>query len=174
LPLAAHPTGSAAKPCYTGAVSHLDFLDICAILLGIMYSIAKLDAQGRNSSNFPHVPEASFERWRLWTVSIYRLGAAGCFIRVLFHQGFMFWIGRHPIVIPPGGTPGMLPPAYMYPPMLLDMAFLAIVASTFIRANRARALRRELGIVLAPLTPAQASALAANDSDESNSENKDD
>jgi len=38
--------------------------------------------------------------------------------------------------------------------------WLSVLAATFIRASRARALRRELGMVLAPLTPQQAAALA--------------
>jgi hypothetical protein len=57
-------------------VHHLDFFDILAILLGIMFTIAKLDAQGRKAPDFPHVAEPAFERWRTWTTSIYRLGSA--------------------------------------------------------------------------------------------------
>jgi hypothetical protein len=49
----------------------------------------------------------------------------------------------------------------MYPAMAMDALFLGVLAATFIRASRARALRRELGIVLAPLSPAQAAAAVA-------------
>ena len=45
---------------------------------------------------------------------------------------------------------------------------------TFIRGARARALRRELGIVLAPMTPAQATALAPENEPELDARAKDD
>jgi hypothetical protein len=138
-------------------VHYLDFLDICAILLGISFTIAKLDAQGRKASDFPNVPPADFERWRTWTVAIYRLGSSVCFLRVLFHQGWALYLSRHPAAGPAA------PRALMYPAMAVDALFLGILAATFIRGSRARALRRELGIVLSPLSPAQAAAVAPED-----------
>jgi hypothetical protein len=143
---------------------HLDFLDICAILLGISFTIAKLDAQGRKASNFPLVAEADFERWRSWTVSIYRLGSSMCFLRVLFHQGWALYAARYPSAGPVASRPLMLLA------MAMDLAFLSALAATFIRGSRARALRRELGIVLAPLSPAQAAALAPESESESEDE----
>ena len=139
---------------------HLDFLDICAILLGISFTIAKLDAQGRKAENFPQVRPADFERWRSWTLSIYRLGSGICFLRVIFHQGWALYLGRHAITPAPGMNPAAVPPGLMYPAMAFDAVFLITIAVTFIRGSRARALRRELGIVLAPLTPQQAAYLA--------------
>lgn len=141
-------------------MNKLDFLDICAILLGIYFMIAKLDAQGRSAEAFPHVPAADFERWRNWTVSIYRLGSSFCFLRVVFHQGWMLYMSRHPVPDQVALKP------YMVPAMLVDVAFLGVLASTFFRAGRARDLRRELGIVLAPLTPQQAAAHAPEDEGE--------
>jgi hypothetical protein len=141
-------------------VDYLDPYDILAILLGIAFTIAKLDAQGRKAGAFPHVAEAEFERWQLWTVAIYRLGSGVCFLRVLFHQGWSMYMRSHPV-------PGPAAPASLrYPPLAMDAVFLAVLVSTFIRSSRARALRRELGIVLAPLSPQQASAIAPeNESD---------
>jgi hypothetical protein len=138
-------------------VHHLDFIDICAILLGIMFTIAKLDAQGRRHESFPHVPQAEFERWRAWTNSIYRLGAAGCFARVLFHQGWSIYVGRQTLTTPAA------PKSLVIPALLIDAVFLAILVSTFMRAARARALRRELGIVVTPVTPQQAAAMSDKD-----------
>jgi hypothetical protein len=138
-------------------VHHLDFIDICAILLGILFTIAKLDAQGRKHENFPHVPEGEFERWRSWTTSIYRLGAAGCFVRVLFHQGWAIYLGQNPVSTPAA------PKSLVIPALLIDAAFFAILVSTFLRAARARALRRELGIVLSPMTPQQIAATSDKD-----------
>lgn len=156
------PAGEGRESCYTGAVHHLDLLDIVAILLGIMFTIAKLDAQGRKTGDFPHVAEQDFERWRGWTTSIYRLGSAVCFLRVLFHQGYALWVSRQPmtgrVFTDNGQKVQALPPALMYPGMIMDALFLGIIAVTFIRANRARALRRELNIVLSPMSPQQASA----------------
>lgn len=141
-------------------MDHLDFLDICAILLGISFTVAKLDAQGRKAESFPHVAAADFEAWRLWTVSIYRLGLSACFLRVLFHQGWVVYMSRHPVT-GPGYSKSQIAL-----PMLLDALFLGVVTSTFFRGSRARARRRELGIVLAPLTPQQQAALAPEPEDD--------
>lgn len=133
---------------------YLDFLDICAILLGILFTIAKLDAQGRAAESFPGVPAAEFERWRTWTVSIYRLGSTMCFVRVLFHQGWALYLAKHPVT-----TPGA-PKSLVVPAIIVDALFVVIIAATFIRGGRARELRRQLGIVLSPLSPKQAAAMA--------------
>lgn len=142
---------------------HLDFLDIVAILLGILFTIAKLDAQGRKAEAFPQVPVAEFERWRGWTTSIYRLGSTLCFARVVFHQGWAIYLAQNPVQGPAA------PRALVVPAMIMDALFLGAVVSTFFRAGRARKLRRELGIVLQPLTPQQAAAVARDD-DRSQSE----
>jgi hypothetical protein len=148
-------------------VHHLDFFDILAILLGIMFTIAKLDAQGRKAADFPHVAEQDFERWRGWTTSIYRLGSALCFLRILFHQGYAFWVSRQPmtgrVFTENGQQLQALPPHLIYPGLAMDVLFLGAVAITFVRANRARALRRELNIVLSPMSPQQAAAHAQSD-----------
>jgi hypothetical protein len=49
----------------------------------------------------------------------------------------------------------------------MDLLFLGVLVATFIRSSRARKLRRELGIVLAPLTPAQQQAALAKDDERS-------
>lgn len=142
------------------APDYLDFLDIVAILLGISFTIAKLDAQGREARSFSHVPEADFERWRQWTVSIFRLGSSMCFARVLFHQGWSLYLRRQPVTGPAA------PASMRMVAMAVDALFLGVLVSTFFRASRARALRRELGIVLTPLSPQQAAALAPESEDE--------
>lgn len=141
-------------------MDYLDFLDIVAILLGIAFTIAKLDAQSRKPEQFPQVAPADFERWRNVTASIYRLGSSMCFARVLVHQALAFYVRSHPLPVGSAGNPARFPPELAYPAMAVDLAFVAVLVLTFLRAGRARALRRELGIVLAPLTPAQAAALA--------------
>jgi hypothetical protein len=145
-------------------VDHFDFQDICALLLGISFTIAKLDAQGRNASNFPHVAPKDFERWRDWTVSVYRLGSTVCFLRVLFHQGWSYYLSRQ-VVTGPAAPWGMRVAA-----LAMDLLWLGAVATTFIRGARTRKLRRELGIVLTPLTPAQAAALAPESENANQSE----
>lgn len=124
---------------------HLDFLDVCGILLGILFTVAKLDTQGRKAIDFAHVPVAEFERWRLWTTSIYRLGSSACFFRVIFHQGWALYLGRQ---MPTGPV---APRSLMLPALIVDLLFFAALVATFVRAGRARKLRRELGIVLAPV-----------------------
>ena len=58
------------------------------------------------------------------------------------------------------------------PAMAMDLLWLGVLAATFIRGSRARALRRELGIVLAPLTPAQTAALAPESENANRSEDE--
>ena len=143
----------------------LDFpQDVVAILLGISFTVAKLDAQGRKATSFPLVPEADFERWRGWTASIYRLGSTVCFLRVLFHQAWSLYLARQTVAGP------FAPLAMRYSGLAMDVLWLGVLAATFIRAGRARALRRELGIVLSPLTPAQAAALAPKTENETEGE----
>ena len=91
-------------------VDYLDFLDIVAILLGIGFTIAKLDAQSRKPEQFAHVPVADFERWRSWTASIYRLGSSMCFARVLVHQALAFYVRSHPLPAT-DGNPARFPAA---------------------------------------------------------------
>lgn len=131
-----------------------------AILLGISFTIAKLDTQGRKPENFPHVAEPEFERWRTSTTSIYRWGSSMCFLRVLFHQGWAVYLSRLTLHSP------VAPRSMMYPAMVVDAVFLGVLVSTFFRASRARELRRQLGIVLAPLSPQQAAAMAPEDESE--------
>lgn len=152
--------GFRAKRATPAPVDHLDFLDICALLLGISFTIAKLDAQGRKAESFPRVAPADFEAWRLWTVSIYRLGLSACFLRVLFHQGWVLYMARHPVTGPGYSK------SQVALPMLIDVLFLGVVTSTFFRGSRARARRRELGIVLTPLTPQQQAVLSPETEEE--------
>ena len=39
-------------------------LDIIALILGIIYTVRKLDVRKREASEFPHVDPALFEAWR--------------------------------------------------------------------------------------------------------------
>ncbi|HEY6079723.1 MAG TPA: hypothetical protein VIW29_13000, partial [Polyangiaceae bacterium] len=109
------------------------------------------------ASDFAHVPAAEFERWRDWTTSIFRLASGMCFLRVIFHQGWALYLGRQTVTGPAAPSP------MRYAGAAMDLAFLAVLAITFVRSNRARALRRQLGIVLTPLTPQQRAALASDD-----------
>jgi hypothetical protein len=135
-------------------VHHLDILDILAILLGIFWTVAKLDAVGRKAESFPHVSPLEFERWREWTSSLYRLGSGVCFLRVIFHQAWALYLGRQAVHGPAA------PASLRYPALAMDLVFLATVALTFVRAHRARTLRDQLGIVLAPLSKQQAAAFS--------------
>jgi len=148
-------------------VQGLDFpYGVIAIVLGILFMIAKLDTQGRKASDFAHVPTQDFEHWRNWTTSIYRWGAGACFLRVLFQQGWAYYVSRQTFTGP--GVPASL----RYPALLVDVLWLGLVAATFIRAGRARALRRELGIVLSPMTPRQQDATTSADDDEAADKNE--
>jgi hypothetical protein len=138
-------------------VQALDFpYGMIAIVLGILFTIAKLDTQGRKPSDFAHVPREDFEHWRNWTTSIYRLGAGVCFLRVIFAQVWAYYLSRQTLTSP------VAPASLRYPAVAMDVLWLGVVAATFIRARRARELRYKLGIVLSQMTPAQQAAAAAD------------
>ena len=42
----------------------VDQYDIIAVIVGVMFTLRKLDTQSRNATQYPHVPEEDFLRWQ--------------------------------------------------------------------------------------------------------------
>ena len=116
----------------------MDQYDIVAVILGVMFTLRKLDAQSRDAAAFPHVPESEFLRWQRMVMSAYRLGSWGCFLRVGFHFAFMRYVVHHPLS----------PEAFRRTALLVDVVWLASVVTCFLRARSAGNLRKKLGISL--------------------------
>ena len=116
----------------------MDQYDIIAVIVGVMFTLRKLDTQSRNAADQPNVPEEDFLRWQRQTVAAYIPGAYASFLRVVFHFGFLQYIKHHPLN----------PLAFARVALLVDLVWLVSVISTLIRAHFARELRKKLGIVL--------------------------
>jgi tetratricopeptide (TPR) repeat protein len=61
----------------------IDVFDIVAVILGVIFTIRKLDAQRREPEEFPHVHRAEFLTWRTQETRVYLLGMMACFSKVL-------------------------------------------------------------------------------------------
>jgi len=116
----------------------VDQYDIVAVILGVMFTLRKLDAQSREAAQFPQVSESDFLRWQRMVMSAYRTGSWGCFMRVIFHFGFMRYLVHHPISND----------AFRHTALLVDLAWLTSVVTCFVRARSAGNLRKKLGITL--------------------------
>ena len=116
----------------------MDQYDIIAVILGVMFTLRKLDTQSRNAAQHPGVAVEDFERWQRQTAAAYAPGAYASFFRVIFHFGYMAYAKHHPL---PPLTFGRIA-------LLVDALWLVCTVSTLIRAHFAREQRKKLGIVL--------------------------
>ena len=116
----------------------VDQYDIIAVIVGVMFTLRKLDSQSRNATQHPHVAEEDFLNWQRRSAAAYAPGAYASFFRVLFHFGFIRYSANHP-----------LPPmTFARVALLVDALWLACVAYTLINAHFAREMRKKLGISL--------------------------
>jgi hypothetical protein len=126
-----------------GRCGAVDQYDIIAVILGVMFTLRKLDTQGRDASQQPNVDPDEFARWQRQTVAAYAPGMYASFFRVIFHFGYIRYAAHHPLS----------PLAFGRVALLVDLIWLIATITTFIRANAARELRRRLGIVLEKPAP---------------------
>lgn len=115
----------------------IDVFDIVATILGVWFSVRKLDAQGRRAEDFPHVTRIDFEAWQSREAGAYRVAALACFLKVAVDLIFtLAVVPRLPFgVARTGGA-------------IIDLSWAAALVVTFIRTHRAREMRRRLGIHL--------------------------
>ena len=116
----------------------MDQYDIVAVILGVIFTLRKLDTQSRTAAEQPNVAPDDFLRWQRQTAQAYAPGAYASFFRVVFHLGFMRYVAHHPLS----------PLSFARVALLVDLVWLVATLSTLIRAHRARGLREKLGIVL--------------------------
>jgi hypothetical protein len=115
----------------------VDVLDILATILGVWFTLRKLDAQSRQPEAFPHVPKADFLAWREREVSIYRVAVWACFVKVMVDLGFTYLV-----------APGQDARLVRAVGATIDLSWLAVIVVTLVRSTASRAQRRRLGIVL--------------------------
>jgi len=132
----------------------VDVLDIVATILGVWFTLRKLDAQGRQPEAFAHVPRADFLAWQEREVSVYRAAVWACFGKVAVDLAFTYLI-----------APGQDPRLVRVVGATIDLSWLGAVIISLFRARACHAHRRNLGIVLGGVPVSQAS-----DSDEPDDE----
>lgn len=116
----------------------MDQFDIVAVILGVMFTLRKLDTQSRTAAQSPNVPAEDFERWQRRSAAAFAPGAYASFFRVLFHFGFVRYAASHP-----------LPPlAFQKVAACVDVLWVVCVVYTLINAHFSRELRKKLGISL--------------------------
>lgn len=115
----------------------LDLFDILAVILGVLFTIRKLDAQRRTHREFPHVRPDVFERWRQRETAVYALGMLACFSKVLAKLlvVYVFYDQMSYRMLRLAG-------------MSIDLSWLAIAGLTLYRGHALAKERAKLGIVL--------------------------
>lgn len=115
----------------------VDAFDIVAIILGVLFTIRKLDAQRRLNKEFPHVLPEDFEAWQRLERSVYQAAIVACFGKVLVDWSFvLFFAGGLPLrtVRAVGAT--------------IDLSWFLVMLVTFFRTHGLAKLRAQHRIVL--------------------------
>jgi hypothetical protein len=69
-------------------------IDIIAIILGILYTMRKLDVAKRTPEQFPHVATSDFDRWKRLEGGAYTLGSFACFAKIVVDYAFQWHASR--------------------------------------------------------------------------------
>jgi len=115
----------------------VDVLDILATILGVWFTLRKLDAQSRKPEAFGHVAPGDFLAWQEREVGAYRTAVWACFGKVTVDLAFTY-------LVAPGQSAGLVRAVGAS----IDLTWFALLVVTFFRTHLARKQRRELGIVL--------------------------
>lgn len=116
----------------------MDQYDIVAVIVGVMFTLRKLDTQSRNAAQSPNVAPEDFERWQRRSAAAYAPGAYASFFRVVFHFGFIRYTAHHQLAAR----------TFARVALLVDALWLICVVYTLINAHFAREMRKKLGISL--------------------------
>jgi hypothetical protein len=121
-----------------GAAVGIDQYDVIAVILGVFFTVRKLDARSREHASFPTIEQANFEAWKKRAVLAYSIASYACFVRVLFHFAF----------VKVATTYAFSPKIYTRVGIVIDLAWLGSVAYGLFLARSARQLQRQYGIDL--------------------------
>lgn len=121
------------------------FVDILALVLGILLTIRKLDIKKREHADHPNVDRDAFERWKRTEHSAYSLGSFACFLKILVDFGFRFLATKTEL---PWDLVRVVGASIFF-------AWVVALIVAAVRAGSGRRLREELGIDLraAPTEP---------------------
>lgn len=120
----------------------VDVVDIVAVILGIFFTIRKLDAQSRRPEDFPAVDRAAFLDWQARETKVYSAAVLACFLKVFLDLGFVYFLAE-----------GLPYRAVQLVGAAIDLSWLGFVIFSLFRASRVREQRRRLGIYLGSRLP---------------------
>ena len=106
-------------------------------MLGVFFTVRKLDAQSRSPDEFPHVPREDFLGWQRREAAVYGLAVLACFLKVVLAILNVYVLA--PLV--PAVLVRLLGAA-------VDLSWLGVLLLTVFRTRSLRQERRRLGIVL--------------------------
>lgn len=112
-------------------------LSLIAVILGIFYTIRKLDARSRTQADFPWVPPAEFSVWQEREVRVYGRAALACVLKLVIGIWAEYWL-----------LPNYPRPETRYFGAAVDFSWFAVVVWTALLGRSLSKERRRLGIVL--------------------------
>lgn len=127
-----------------------DVFDIVAIILGVLFTIRKLDAQRREPEEFSHVDRALFLSWRAKETRLYAVGMIACFAKVLAKLVIVTFVSdrvSYSALRAMGAT--------------VDLSWVVLVIFTLVGGYRLALLRTRLRIVLGGFIVAESSEISA-------------
>jgi hypothetical protein len=114
-----------------------------ALVLGILFTIRKLDIRHREPDHYPSVDPGDFARWKRTEISAYNIGSFACFLMIFVDLGFVLAAQR-------AGLDGS---AIRVVGASLFIAWVGALCLAAYRAATGRRLRTELGIDLGQEPP---------------------
>jgi hypothetical protein len=114
-------------------------LEVLAVILGIFYTIRKLDAVDRSPEDFPHVARGDFLAWQAKERAAYNVAALACVLKLTLGLGFQYLIA---------------PRLHLYPKVVfvvgasIDLSWIFVVFRTWWLSSKLRKERARLGIWL--------------------------
>jgi hypothetical protein len=111
---------------------------LLALILGILFTVRRLDVARRKAEDHPEVHEQQFLRWQRQARSSYALGASASLAKVLLDLGLVRYALSQdlgPIVVRNGGA-------------AIFVAWLVAMTAVVYKVLRTRRLASEIGIRL--------------------------
>lgn len=124
----------------------IDALDVLSVLLGVFFTVRKLDVTRRRPEDYASVPAVDFGRWRFLRARAYSVGIWVSFLRIVADFAFVHW----------STTTGLSWDSMRVGGASIDALWAVGLAVALYRGRAARKLGTDLGIE--PLTPRSSGA----------------
>jgi hypothetical protein len=112
-------------------------LEVLAVILGIFYTIRKLDAVDRSPGDFPQVARGDFLAWQARERAVYHLAALACVLKLTLGLSFQYLL-----------APRVDPKVVFAVGASIDVSWLFVIFRTWWFSSKLRKERARLGIWL--------------------------